>query len=77
MPGGTPAQRGYGSAHRTLRAQWAPAVAMGTVRCVRCHEPIAPNAPWDLGHTDDRTGYLGLSCSSCNRSAGASKRQPA
>jgi hypothetical protein len=35
---------------------------------------IVPGEPWDLDHRDDRRGYLGPAHSSCNRSAGARKR---
>lgn len=62
--------RGYDKHHDRKRRQWAPLVAAGNVRCARCTNPIDPTQPWDLGHTDDRTGWVGPECASCNRSAG-------
>ena len=63
--------RGYGIAHRTLRAQYARLVAAGQAVCARCHRPIAPGEPFDLDHSPDRTSYLGVSHRRCNRLAGA------
>lgn len=68
---GTTGQRGYGRGHKAERARWAPQVDAGRVDCARCHEPIEPGRPWDLGHTDDRTGWTGPEHRSCNRVAGA------
>lgn len=42
-----------GSRITRLRAHWRPAVDAGTVNCRRCHEPIRPGQPWDLGHEHD------------------------
>jgi hypothetical protein len=65
---GTTAERGYGGKHRALRAQWAPRVAAGTVRCVRCGEFIAPGESWDLGHSElDRGTWSGPEHSDGNR----------
>lgn len=66
---GTRQERGYGATHARLRAEWAPLVATGHVKCARCREPIAGDAAWDLDHTADRAGYLGPSHASCNRAA--------
>lgn len=66
---GTPAERGYGADHRALRREAAPLVASGTARCARCGLPIAPGQAWDLGHTDDRTGWSGPEHAGCNRAA--------
>ena len=63
---GTREQRGYGQAHRILRAKWARKVATGQVNCARCHKRISPLEAWHLDHTDDRTGYLGPSHAACN-----------
>jgi hypothetical protein len=63
----TTAERGYGKAHRNLRAQWAPLVERGEVRCARCHRFIKPGTPWDLDHGDDRSTYRGPSHRACNR----------
>jgi hypothetical protein len=71
----SPAQRGYGPQHKALREQWRPHVEAGQVSCARCHQPIKPGDPWDLGHDDiDRTRYTGPEHQACNR--GASKRAP-
>jgi hypothetical protein len=63
--------RGYGAAHRTVRARYEALVASGLARCARCGGPIAAGAPFDLDHSDDRGGYLGVSHPHCNRTAGA------
>lgn len=60
--------RGYGRDHQAERARWAPIVATGHVKCARCRLPIAPAAPWDLGHVDeDRSKYAGPEHEACNR----------
>lgn len=60
--------RGYGRAHQAERERWVPLVSTGSVTCARCHEPIEPDTPWDLGHDDDdRTKYAGPEHAACNR----------
>jgi hypothetical protein len=60
--------RGYGKAHRKLRAKWAPIVATGRVVCWRCGHPIGKGEPWDMGHDDlDRRKYKGPEHVACNR----------
>ena len=44
---------------------WRPFVRAGLVSCPYCGETVRP--PWDLGHTDDRQGYIGPCCAKCNR----------
>jgi hypothetical protein len=74
----SPSARGYDPRHRSLRKQWAPKVAAGTVRCARgaaCKFAvdgvaafIKPGDPWDLGHDDkDRSRYSGPEHAACNR----------
>lgn len=65
---GTPAQRGYGPAHRQLRARLLAAFRPGQP-CARCGLPITSKGDADLGHTDDRQGYRGLEHRRCNRGA--------
>ena len=65
---GSSTQRGYGHAHQATRAQWAPLVATGHVRCWRCRRHIDAGEPWDLGHDDvDRSRYRGPEHAACNR----------
>lgn len=66
----------YGHEHRQERQRWKPIVDAGLAICQRpiCLHPtrrIHPGEPWDLGHTDDRTGYTGPEHRRCNRAAGA------
>jgi hypothetical protein len=64
---GTTTQRGYDGAHRRLRAQ-AIATYHPTDLCWRCLQPLGPDpSVLDLGHTDDRRGYMGLEHEECNR----------
>ena len=67
---GTRQERGYGAAHDAERRKWAPLVATGTVRCVRCGKFIAPDAQWSPDHSDDRARYLGPAHRRCNLIAG-------
>jgi hypothetical protein len=67
----TRGSRGYGAAHRKLRAGVARVVEAGEAVCARCGRPIRAGEDWDLDHSTDRTGYLGPSHRSCNRQAGA------
>ena len=64
---GTTTQRGYGAEHRKLRAQ-AIATYAPSDPCWRCLEPLGPDPSLlDLGHTDDRRGYMGLEHAACSR----------
>lgn len=64
-------ERGYGREHQRERKRWERILAVELVTpCARCHEPIHHGDKWDLGHTDDRTGWTGPECIRCNRSAG-------
>lgn len=73
---GTTSQRGYGGAHRKLRARLAPQVNAGLVDCWRCGQRIERGSAWDLGHDDrDRSKYKGPEHVSCNRSHGATAQR--
>jgi hypothetical protein len=70
------AARGYDARHQAERARWQPAVDAGEAEChaTVCLWPsrrIPPGVDWDLGHTDDRTGWTGPEHARCNRAAGA------
>jgi len=73
---GSTSARGYDERHKQTRRDLEPVVATGTVRCPRCRRLIAPDDVWDLGHTDDRTGYTGPEHASCNRIAGGRQPKP-
>lgn len=73
---GTSTQRGYGTAHKKLRAQWEPLVASGqafchSAVCLMASRWIQPGTPWHLGHTPDRTGWTGPEHEKCNEADGA------
>jgi len=62
-------QRGYGREHQIARAKYV-AAHRSTDPCARCGGPLGADiSVLDLDHTDDRTGYLGLSHQACNRSS--------
>ena len=64
---GTRQQRGYDAAHQRERARWQALIDSGaTVKCATCPTLLEGRA-WDLGHTQDRTRYLGPQCIPCNR----------
>lgn len=65
-------ERGYGADHQRLRAATIDQ-AYGQP-CTRCGQPMVKGQPLDLDHDDDRSGYRGFSHRSCNRQAGAIKR---
>ena len=65
--------RGYGTQHQKLRKRVALTVKAGTAVCWRCGLPIHPWQAWDLGHSDDRTRWVGPEHSFCNRSAAGRK----
>ena len=67
--------RDYGARHKAVRAEYARAMEGGFVfLCPRCDLAVDPQLPWDLDHTDDRTGYLGPAHRTCNRRAAAEKK---
>lgn len=78
-------ERGYGAQHQAERDTWKSALASGlTVQCActrpdcphhqgQCPTMISDGDDWDLGHTEDRTGYHGPECRPCNRSDGGRK----
>jgi 5-methylcytosine-specific restriction endonuclease McrA len=73
VPGG-PTDKGYGVAHRRVRAMFLAAWMPGVTPCARCGEPMwGPPRMLHLDHDDDRTGYVGLSHSWCNLRAAAEK----
>lgn len=65
--------RGYGAAHRRLRATWKIIVDSGQAYCARCGGWIPSGSPWHLDHDDTRQGYLGASHKMCNLLDGARK----
>ena len=73
---GTTTQRGYGSQHQKLRAQWKPIVDAGqawchATTCLKADRRIQPGTPWHLGHTEDRSSWTGPEHEQCNESDGA------
>lgn len=71
-------ERGYSGDHRKLRAEWAPHVEAGQVRCFRagCGRLIEPGSPWDLGHRDDdRSQWTGPEHRACNRRTAAHRAE--
>ena len=75
VPGQTTAL-GLGSPHQKRRQLLAPIVAEGRTLCARCHEPIRPGEPWDLGHVDGsnrQAGYTGPEHRRCNRATAGRK----
>ena len=68
--------RGYGYAHRRLRAWWTPRVATGLVRCWRCQVVIRADESWHLGHVDgDSSRYRGPEHVDCNCRTNARDRR--
>lgn len=70
-------ERGYGAKHKRERTRWARILkAEGLLVCAtagkspNCPQVIRDGDDWDLGHTEDRTGYIGPQCVPCNRGDG-------
>src|SRR5215471_14288220 len=67
----------YDWQHQQRRAAFAPIVLAGGALCARCHEPILPGEPWDMGHVDgDPSRYSGPEHRRCNRATAARRWQP-
>ena len=74
---GTTTQRGYGAGHRTLRRQLFDQLAARPGQpCTRCRKGMTVGQQLDLDHTADRSAYLGLAHSRCNRAAGGRTAHP-
>jgi hypothetical protein len=64
---GTTTCRGYGWQHRLLRAQLLAAYSP-TDPCWRCGQPLGDDPRLlDLGHTEERDGWMGLEHAACSR----------
>ena len=64
---GTRQQRGYTTHHDKERANWQRQIDTGqAIHCATCGRKLA-GREWDLGHTTDRTGWIGPQCIPCNR----------
>ena len=72
---GGPTSKGYGAPHKRARDKAMRRYRPGITRCSRCGLPICdPPSEVHLDHTDDRSGYLGLSHGACNLRAGRGKQ---
>jgi hypothetical protein len=70
-PPASASERGYGPSHKRQRALLKPLVDSGRAMCaeVICLERsrrIEPGTPWDLAHTEDRSGWRGPAHRGCN-----------
>ena len=63
----------YGYTHQRIRKALLP-FAYGR-RCHFCGRLMLPGQPLDLDHTVDRSGYRGMTHSSCNRRDGARRQR--
>jgi hypothetical protein len=65
---GTTKERGYSGQHQSKRAAIVATMHQGaTVTCIDCGCALTPKT-LHLGHTDDRKGYRGPQCGTCNDS---------
>jgi len=73
---GSRQDRGYDADHDRLRRKWErrfearEEIDCHAITCLMPLRRIAAEAPWDLGHTPDRTAWTGPEHRLCNRSAG-------
>jgi len=65
--------RGYGTQHQKLRAKAIRELRDGISCCHFCGRPMWRRQRLALDHTDDRTGYRGLTHWACNQRDGARK----
>ncbi len=72
---GSTHSRGYGAEHQKLRKRLIESGEVYGQPCWRCGEPMMPGQSLDLGHREDRSGYMGMEHSICNRSAGGRKNR--
>lgn len=70
---GTTTARGYGSDHQRERERIQQRIDAGeSVHCWSCGVRLQGRA-WHLDHNDDRNGYRGPRCVTCNTSDGGKK----
>lgn len=75
-------ERGYGSHHRKVRAEWQVKLDSGEAIFCRNPECLHPGVPvnphsWDLGHEEGQRGWRGPEHPDCNRGAPSRRRRKA
>lgn len=75
---GSAAARGYGTAHRRLRASYQQRMNAGErFTCWRCETHDVDPSNWQLGHCDDdRTNYHGPECPAGNQATSGRTQCP-
>jgi len=72
---GSRTERGYGADHQAQRAAIADDIKAGNlIHCVTCSRVL--DLTFHLGHTDQRTAWIGPQCPHCNDSDAGKRSHP-